>query len=807
MRPSKPPIPPNTGAQHRKERRFKRGVASGRVRGWGRVVLAGVAGLLSVSRAARADGLGDLESLLSEQIVTSASKQAEGASAAPALSTSLSSEDLRRYGIKTLAEAIDFLTIGARTSENLNGGEIGSRGVLLTGDHGSHFLLLIDGHAVNEPLRGSAWFGVGAGVPMEMVDHIEVIVGAGSVLYGSNAMLGLINVVTKRAKDNAGLHLVAETSLLTDTRAGAGYARQFSLFGLDGEVSAHAQYFRQAGPYMTFGPVNTGVDAFRLGPGINTRDITATTGVWGGAPSTHSPFAQVPAGILRFMLGNFELDYREVHYTHAAPTGIGNYDDPDTQQSEVRRSVDLKYHRSLSALLDVSGRLYGDYFSFQNDLVGTRGALCPYTSRATGLQATCDFLDKGTALWTGLDLQTTWDWLHDGRFVTMAGADIRWRSLQTSHDKIDVEAHKSVLSIAEKIQGVDTSDTTEGAYLQQTWTPIPTMHLNGGLRLDRDPRFDAVLVKRLSANWESWKNGLLKVAYAEAFRAPSWDESNDSAAGRIAANVVNTPNGQDAVASGTNLNFGQPLKPETVQSFEGSIQQKFGAHRLLLGGFYSRWHNLVQLRQLSAVETSQAARNSLTAPAAKGVLMTQYQNAQDIDNFGLNLAIDGTLGFDAFQYGMTLTVAKAKTISSQDAQVGAITTAEVERNGNIAPNVFGNARVAYVAGGAFPTVAVAAQFMGKRRPDQYLLMANGDIVEPYAPRQVELRLVLSGQVPKIKQLSYRLMGNYSFADQGPYAVGPLMGVANSATTNFAQTPPMLIPVDRLRITLGLQADF
>ena len=62
-----------------------------------------------------------------------------------------------------------------------------------------HFLVLVDGHAMNEPLRGSAWTGVGSGVPIEIIDHIEVIVGPGSVLYGSNAMFGLINVVTKRA--------------------------------------------------------------------------------------------------------------------------------------------------------------------------------------------------------------------------------------------------------------------------------------------------------------------------------------------------------------------------------------------------------------------------------------------------------------------------------------------------------------------------------------------------------------------------------------------------------------------------------
>src|SRR4029078_3700998 len=99
----------------------------------------------------------------------------ERASSAPALSTSISAEDLRRYGIKTLAEAIDFLAIGVVRSENLNGGEMGARGVLITGDRGSHFLLLLDGHAINEQVRGSVFFGAGAGIPIEVIDPIQGI--------------------------------------------------------------------------------------------------------------------------------------------------------------------------------------------------------------------------------------------------------------------------------------------------------------------------------------------------------------------------------------------------------------------------------------------------------------------------------------------------------------------------------------------------------------------------------------------------------------------------------------------------------
>ena len=142
--------------------------------------------LMAVSRPAMADL--ELDALLSEEIITTASRTPESSRTAPALSTSITAEQLRIYGLRTVAEASDVL----------------ARGVLLTKDSGSHFLLMIEGHAINEVSYGTARFDRGAGIPLEMIDHIEVTVGPGSVLYGNNAMLGVINVIIKRGSEGDG---------------------------------------------------------------------------------------------------------------------------------------------------------------------------------------------------------------------------------------------------------------------------------------------------------------------------------------------------------------------------------------------------------------------------------------------------------------------------------------------------------------------------------------------------------------------------------------------------------------------------
>src|SRR5213075_3298255 len=99
--------------------------------------------------------------------------------------------------------------------------EIGGRGVLLTADFNNHVLVLVDGHVMNEQWDGTAYFEQGLGIPLELIDHIELVLGPGSVLYGGNAMLAVINVVTKSARNHKGLHLVMEGGASPGQRKGS----------------------------------------------------------------------------------------------------------------------------------------------------------------------------------------------------------------------------------------------------------------------------------------------------------------------------------------------------------------------------------------------------------------------------------------------------------------------------------------------------------------------------------------------------------------------------------------------------------
>jgi len=716
------------------------------------------AGLLAAvcERTAAAQDVSGLEGLLSEQIVSTASKHAEDASSAPALSTNVSAEDLRMYGIRTVAEAVDFLGIAVGSSDNLSGGEVGARGVLLTGDRGSHFLLLVDGQTMNDPLRGGTTFGPGAGIPIELVDHIEIVVGPGSVLYGSNAMFGIVNVVTKRAKDYSGPRVIVESTLPINLRVAVGAGTEFKLFGAPTEITTQLEYFKQDGPDLFFEPEDTGIDRFTGQPGRHSRSGPAD-GIWGGRRATHSYYADSPSGILRVVRGNTELHLQGVYYRHASPSTTGDFDDAAAGERETRAIASLKHTFVVSTLLEVSARAYANYYWTRSDFIASRGELCPFGN------VTCDYRNAGTAHWLGLELQSTWDWFKDSRFTTMAGVDARQRGGSTTSDALDANTGHPFYPAP---PGLNRSDATLAAYAEQTFVPTQSVVLKGGVRVDSDPRFEAVVTPRLAVGYNPWAGGTLKASYAGAFRAPSWDEANNATSRRILADG---------------------LRPEKVKSLELSVNQRVGTHRLLIGGFYSKWTDLVELATLSDQETIEAIRNGDTSvPFTPGVHLTQYRNTSTVINYGLNTGLEGAFASGHLLYGFSLTGAIAERRSA-----GGSTRLPV------APQLFGNGRIAFVLSEQLPTIGLGVRFFGPRPAD----LSSGFDPPPYAPAAAQFKLTLSGRAPLLSQLSYRLILDYNTGTVGPYVVGPVTSSLPSQRT------AELNPVDRFRTTVGLQYDF
>ncbi|MDB4996680.1 MAG: hypothetical protein JWM74_4112, partial [Myxococcaceae bacterium] len=619
------------------------------------MTLLGISAFASVARADDAE----LEGLLDQTVLTTASKVSEVGSTAPGTSTVITAEDLRRYGIHNVAEAIDFLAIGASGGEQL-----GARGVRLEGDFNEHFLLLIDGHTVNSPVIGGAPLGMEVGVPLELVDHIELVLGPGSVLYGSNAMLGVINVITKRAKDFPGTRVGVESNLPYGVRAWTGAGYELKVLGQPSEITVGLEYQRSDGPNPYFTPENTGVDPLTGKLARYSGDPNGT-GIWGGQ-SKHSALAESPSAFARFVVGNFEASVRASSLKEYSNLAFAHFDDPANRRIHRRLAFEVKHRALLSSVVQVSTRLYADYADSQTTLKSSLGSICPIATNGT-----CAFENLDAGRWAGVEVQTTFDWRKDGTLVTLLGVDPRVRSGQGKIDTLDAATGAPITN---SFGIIDRTDATVGAYVQQTWRPIAVLGLNAGLRFDADPRFNPKASPRLAATLNVWRGGVVKVMYAEAFRAPSFHESFFTHPLQAAGDV----------------------REESVSSIEASLEQKFGAQRLLFGVFKSTWKDLIQLHFFTPAEAQELVRSGKASLPP----VSQYQNHEAIQNFGFNTGFDGSIGDGNVRYGATLTAALARS--------GSATSESVPLTGS--PRLFGNARVSYVLPAKLPTVGFATHF-------------------------------------------------------------------------------------------------
>src|SRR5450631_930569 len=150
---------------------------------------------------------GDLSELPLEQLmqmkaekVITASRFSQWVTEAPASMTVITSDDIRKYGYRTLADVLRSVP-GLYVSYDRNYSYLGVRGFNRPGDYNSRVLLQIDGHRLNDNIYDTAAIGTEFPLDIDLIDHIEFMRGPGSSLYGSNAFFGVINVITRKAED------------------------------------------------------------------------------------------------------------------------------------------------------------------------------------------------------------------------------------------------------------------------------------------------------------------------------------------------------------------------------------------------------------------------------------------------------------------------------------------------------------------------------------------------------------------------------------------------------------------------------
>ena len=187
--------------------------------------------LFSVPNAVAEDDFLDmsLEELVSLE-VTSVSKKSQSILESAAAVYAITQEDIRRSGAKTIPDLLRMVP-GLQVSKvNGNAWSVSSRG--FNSVFSNKLLVLIDGRSVYTPLYSGVTWDI-QDLILTDIDRIEVIRGPGAALWGSNAVNGVINIMTRSAEDTQGAYV----------EVGAGsYEQGFGSFRYGGELGDNAHY-------------------------------------------------------------------------------------------------------------------------------------------------------------------------------------------------------------------------------------------------------------------------------------------------------------------------------------------------------------------------------------------------------------------------------------------------------------------------------------------------------------------------------------------------------------------------------------
>lgn len=177
-----------------------------------------VSGFWLLSRAVAAEDLTNVpfEQLLETEVV-GASQFSQELTDAPSAVSVVTAEEIHRFGYRTLAEILNNmrgLNIGFDRFYYFPGG----RGYGLPGEYAGRLMLRIDGQPVADNIFNQLYLGEDGLLDTELIERVEYAPGPGAALYGNNAFLGVINVVTLRGRDLNGTHVAMTTGSNQDRK-------------------------------------------------------------------------------------------------------------------------------------------------------------------------------------------------------------------------------------------------------------------------------------------------------------------------------------------------------------------------------------------------------------------------------------------------------------------------------------------------------------------------------------------------------------------------------------------------------------
>lgn len=514
-----------------------------------------IVGLIIFSRPVNALNEGkdffsmSLEELMQVEI-TGSTLTPESLKTAPSAVTVYTQQELKRMGLDTLGELMNLVPGFQlyRSSGSSMEMPFSSRGRRI-GQTPAEILVMIDGQRFDSP-RSSGNATLAPAYPLKHIEKVEFIRGPGAAIYGSNAMMGVINIVTLSGVNNLSIGYGSYNRRLAYMQATQTYN------GMTLDLLGHVE-----------------ADD---GDSFNVQDTFSANRI-----DTDDPrkLADIK---LKFSWKDTQINIQhnefEVNNFYELNTISNDFNQRHGQISSISLKHDFEWqavnayfwlsHNRSNASLSSQLTAAGDLFAISN----------PASNDAM-------FLNVDFKNYTETRIQQHNDWEINNNSRLQFGVELRRIDAPESFAENNFDLSDLANGIVPiryygdfdqttPVQAASTRDIL-GLYTQYLHSLFDTTHLTLGLRYDDFTDIDSQLSPRLGLVHELNEHHSLKLLYGEAFRAPSEGELN----------LLNNP-----------FVVGNPdLKPETVQSIDVILMGQWSNTNISLGYFESRFKDSIVL--------------------------------------------------------------------------------------------------------------------------------------------------------------------------------------------------------------------
>lgn len=438
-------------------------------------------GALAAAMLAAGNGVAaNLANLSLEQLVgmevSSASRYSQPAIDAPAAVSTLTADDIRSFGYRTLADALRGIR-GLHVTSDRNYDYLGARGFAPPGDYNARLLLLVDGVRFNDAAYDQASIGTEFNIDLGLIDRIEYVSGPGSSVYGPNAFFGVINVITRRPAD---LPAGTQAALELGTQRAAGASVRNVGRGEGGlEWLLSASRLRKRGDDLYFPEFDGPATSNGIAHGLDFDHVTNLFG--------------------RLVYGDLTLTATRGERIKGIPTAsyAQVFDDPRPRTGDFRDSVSGEWRTTPADKLVLNARANFGRYRYTGD----------YIYNYPPVTVNRDELDGN---WWGGELQLVSTAIDEHTVV--AGAE--YRQDRVEQRNFDVSPFASFIESS-------TRGRVWGIYAQDDVRLTRELALSAGVRYNHHSNSGGSLNPRLGLIWKPRPVTAVKLLYGSAYRPPN----------------------------------------------------------------------------------------------------------------------------------------------------------------------------------------------------------------------------------------------------------------------------------------------